>query len=427
MVLRKVALRLIPFLGLLYFVSFLDRVNVGFAALTMNADIGLSASAFGLGAGIFFIGYFLFEIPSNLILQRVGARRWIARIMLTWGVISMAMAFVTGPASFLAMRFLLGVAEAGFFPGIILYLTYWFPASERGRIIGAFMIAIPLSNVVGAPLSTMLLDMPLFGLSGWQTMFIVEGLPAVLLGLAVALWLPDGPADARWLTPEEKRTLQRLIDAERPAHGGARLRDAMTSGRVWLFAAIYFGLVTGLYGLGFWAPQIVRGLGTLSNREVGLLTAIPYLVAALVMVFWGRHSDARGERVWHVAIAALLGAAGFVVSAYVADPVVSLAALTAGAVGIYSAVPVFWTMPTAMLSGTAAAAGIALINSIGNLAGYVAPFAIGRLRDVTGSYSAGLLVLAAGMLLAALLTALAVPQAFRLSARAGRLDVTVHQ
>jgi ACS family tartrate transporter-like MFS transporter len=418
MVLRKVALRLIPFLGLLYFVSFLDRVNVGFAALTMNADLGLSASAFGLGAGIFFIGYFLFEIPSNLILQRVGARRWIARIMLTWGVISMGMAFVTGPASFLTMRFLLGVAEAGFFPGIILYLTYWFPASARGRIIGAFMIAIPLSNVVGAPLSTMLLDVMLFGLSGWQTMFLVEGLPAVLLGVVVAVWLPDGPADARWLTPEEKQTLQRLIDAEQPARGVARLRDAVTSGHVWLFAAIYFGLVTGLYGLGFWAPQIVRALGTLSNREVGLLTAIPYLVAAVVMVFWGRHSDARGERVWHVAVAALLGAGGFLVSAYVDDPVVSLAALTAGAVGIYSAVPVFWTMPTAMLSGTAAAAGIALINSIGNLAGYVAPFAVGRLRDATGSYSAGLLVLATGMLLAAVLTVLAVPQAFRLKAEA---------
>jgi ACS family tartrate transporter-like MFS transporter len=425
MVLRKVALRLIPFLGLLYFVSFLDRVNVGFAALTMNADIGLTASTFGLGAGIFFIGYFLFEIPSNIILQRVGARRWIARIMVSWGVISMAMAFVTGPASFLTMRFLLGVAEAGFFPGIILYLTYWFPASQRGRIIGAFMIAIPLSNVVGAPLSTLLLDVSLFGLAGWQTMFIVEGLPAVALGIVVALWLPDGPQDAPWLSADEKAALRAALADEQTADDNARLRDALASRRVWLFAGVYFGLVTGLYGLGFWGPQIVRALGATSNREVGLLTAIPYLVAAVSMVFWGRHSDARGERVWHVASAALLGAGGFLISAYTAAPVVSLAALTAGAVGIYSAIPVFWTMPTAMLSGTAAAAGIALINSIGNLAGYVAPFAIGRLLDATGSYSAGLLVLAAGMLLAALLTVAS--GCSRQLTGARRLDVSIHE
>ena len=382
-------------MGLLYVVSFLDRVNVGFAALTMNADIGLSASAFGLGAGIFFIGYFLFEVPSNLILQRVGARIWIARILVTWGLISIAMAAVRGPASFYAARFTLGLAEAGFFPGMILYLTYWFPDAVRGRIIGWFMLAIPISNVIGAPLSTLLLDHPLFGLAGWQTMFVVEGVPAVLLGFVVLAWLPDRPATATWLTPDERAALEQLATRTTPA--ASRLMDGLASGRVWLLALVYFGLVIGLYGLGFWAPQIIRSLGTSSNTEVGLLSAVPYLVAGICMVFWGRHSDASGERRWHVFVPACIGAAGFAVSAMVTNPVISLAALTAGAIGIYGAMPVFWTLPTAMLGGTAAAGGIALVNSLGNLGGYLGPFAIGWLKDATGGYAAGLLVLAVGM------------------------------
>lgn len=410
-VVAKAARRLIPLMGLLYLVSFLDRVNVSYAALTMNADIGLSASAFGLGAGIFFIGYFLFEIPSNLILHRVGARRWIARILVTWGLVSMAMAGVSGPTSFYVARFLLGVAEAGFFPGMILYLTYWFPGPERGRIIGAFMVAVPVASAVGGPISTTLLGASIFGLAGWQTMFLLEGLPAVLLGFVVMVALPDRPADAPWLEEDEKRTLEALVARDEPA--SSRMREGLLSPRVWLLAAIYFGFVLGLYGFGFWAPQIIKGLGHLSNLQVGFLSAIPYLVAAGAMVLWGRHSDATGERVRHVCASAALGALGFLGSAYFTNPYLSLAALTCGAIGIYAALPVFWTLPTLTLAGTAAASGIALINSVGNLGGYLGPYAVGWLKDWTGGYSAGLLVLSGAMFVSGLLVLLAAPRRAR--------------
>ena len=406
-VLAKAARHLIPLMGLLYFVSFLDRVNVSYAALTMNADLGLSASAFGMGAGIFFLGYFLFEIPSNLILHRVGARTWIARILLTWGLVSMGMAAVEGPRTFLLARFLLGVAEAGFFPGMILYLTYWFPGPERGRIIGAFMLAVPVSSMIGGPLSTMLMETSLFGLSGWQTLFIVEGFPAVLLGFVVIATLPDRPANARWLTPEERRRIEALVARDEAAP--ARTVDGLLSPRVWLFAVIYFGLVLGLYGFGFWAPQIIKSLEALTNRQVGWISAVPYLFSAIAMVLWGRHSDRTGERAGHVCAAACLGAAGFLASALLTDPALSLVALTLGAIGIYAALPVFWTLPTATLSGTAAASGIALINSIGNLGGYLGPFAVGWLKDWSGGYAAGLLVLSAALLLSGLL-AVAAPR-----------------
>jgi ACS family tartrate transporter-like MFS transporter len=404
----RVARRLLPFLALLYFVAFLDRVNVGYAALTMNADIGLSATAYGFGAGVFFLGYFLFEVPSNLILHRVGARLWIARIMISWGLISMATALVQGPIAFFVLRFLLGVAEAGFFPGIILYLTYWFPSPVRGRIIGGFMLAIPVSNVIGAPVSTALLETSVFGLAGWQTMFVVEGLPAVLLGLVVAGWLPDRPADAGWLTSGERRRLQALLDSEPRAPGHLEgIRASLVSGRVWLLSTVYFGLVLGLYGLGFWAPQIIAAFGTISARQVGLLTALPYACAAVSMAVWGRRSDRARERIWHVCLPACVGAAGFLVSAFVVTPGASLAALTVGAIGIYAALPVFWALATSRLSGVAAASGIALINSIGNLSGYLGPYAVGRLRDWTGGYGAGLMVLSAGMAGAGILVAIA--------------------
>lgn len=406
-VLAKAARRLIPLMGLLYVVSFLDRVNVSYAALTMNADIGLSASAFGLGAGIFFIGYFLFEVPSNLILHRVGARIWIARILVSWGLVAMGMAAVQGPTTFLIGRFLLGVAEAGFFPGMILYLTYWFPGSERGRIIGSFMLAVPIASAIGGPLSTTLLGVSVFGLEGWQTMFVLEGLPAVVLGFVVLRMLPDRPASAPWLGESEKRCLEALVSRDEPAP--ARLVDGLLSGRVWMFAAVYSGLVLGLYGFGFWAPQIIKSLGDLTNFQVGLISAIPYVLAAIAMVGWGRHSDRTGERMWHVCIPACLGAAGFLASAFVTDPYLSLIALSLGAVGIYAATPVFWTLPTATLSGTAAASGIALINSIGNLGGYLGPYAVGWLKDWTGGYAAGLLVLASAMLAAGLLVLLSPP------------------
>src|SRR5688572_17305455 len=406
-VLRKVARRLIPFMALLYLVAFLDRVNVGFAALTMNEDVGLSATAYGLGAGIFFLGYFIFEVPSNLILERVGARRWIARIMISWGIISASTAFITGPTSFYIVRFLLGVAEAGFFPGMILYLTYWFPSAVRARVMSMFLVAVPFSNVIGGPLSTALLGTSIFGLKGWQTMFIVEALPAIVLGVVTALWLTDRPAKAAWLTDAERTTLEGLLaaerDATRPAH---RLREGLVNPRVWLLAVIYFGLIMGFYGLPFWAPQIVRSFGGLTNLEVGLLTAVPYAVASMTMIAWGHHSDRRDERAWHISLSLLFGAAGFLACGMTGDARVSLAALTAAAVGVYGAFGVFWTLPSAALAGTAAAGGIALINSVGNLGGYVGPVVVGRLRDATGTYAAGLYVIAAAVGMGGLLVLL---------------------
>lgn len=403
-VIRKAARRLIPFLCLLYFVAFLDRVNVGFAALTMNQDLGLSASAYGLGAGIFFLGYFLFEVPSNLLLKRFGARRWIARIMLTWGVISILMAFVTGPVSFWILRFLLGVAEAGFFPGIILYLTYWFPNSHRGAVVGFFVLANPLSTVVGAPLSTVLLNTSLFGLAGWQTMFIVEGIPAVILSFFVLKLLADSPAHAKWLTREECATLEAAIAREQRPDQHASLRDAFTSGRVWLLAVIYFGLNFGVYGFGFWAPQMIKSVGHFTNSETGLVTMLPYAFGAMAMFFWGRHSDRTRERVWHLVLPAMLGATGFLLGSYADNVWVVIACYTLGAMGILGAMPVFWTFPTSILTGTAAAGGIALINSIGTLSGYVGPVLLGKLKDLTGEYHTGLIVLAVTMAAAGLLS-----------------------
>jgi MFS transporter, ACS family, tartrate transporter len=402
-VVRKVALRLIPFLCLLYFVAFLDRVNVGFAALTMNTDIGLSASAYGVGAGIFFLGYFLFEVPSNLLLKRFGARRWIARIMVTWGVVSMSMAFVEGPTSFWILRFLLGVAEAGFFPGVILYLTFWFPGRVRGAMVGYFLLANPLTSVIGAPLCTALLDTSFFGLTGWQTMFIVTGLPAVLLGIVVFYKLCDSPAQARWLTDAERRVLEAAIARDQGARQHTSLREVFGSSRVWLLALLYFGLNLGVYGFGFWAPQMIKTLGDFTNRQTGLIAILPYACGALAMFVWGRHSDRMQERVWHLALPAALAASGFLIGSSTGNVPLSIAAFTVGAIGIFASLPVFWTLPTAMLTGTAAAGGIALINSIGTLSGYLGPVVIGRLKEATQSYSAGLAVIAAGMACSAVL------------------------
>jgi ACS family tartrate transporter-like MFS transporter len=404
-VLRKAAWRLVPFLGLLYFTAYLDRVNVSFAALTMNADVGLSASAYGLGAGIFFIGYFLFEAPSNLILEKVGARRWIARIMVTWGLLSAAMALVQGPASFYAVRFLLGLAEAGFFPGIILYLTYWFPWAERSRIVAAFMTAIPLSSVIGAPVSTSLLGVSVFGLKGWQTMFLLEGLPAVVLGVVVWFVLADRPAEAKWLTPDERTVLKRALDRDhgpQPDHVHG-LAAALARPAVWGFALVYFGLVMGNYGLTAWLPQIVKGFGGLSNVQTGWLSALPYLLGAASMVFWARHSDRTGERTWHFAGPAAIAAAGFLAAALARAPAWQFAGLTLATVAINCAVPVFWSFPTRFLRATAAAGGIALINAIGNLAGFVGPSVMGVMKEATGAYGGGLMVLSASLAFAAVL------------------------
>lgn len=406
---RAISYRLIPFLILAYFFSYLDRVNLGFAALTMNADLKFSPLIFSWGAGIFFIGYFLFEVPSNLALEKFGARRWIARIMVTWGIISAAMIWVSGPWSFYILRFLLGVAEAGFFPGIILYLTYWYPAEYRARFLAAFAVAVPVSTVIGAPISGLLLGLDgMMGLRGWQWLFIIEGIPSVLLGIVTWFYLTDKPAKATWLTAEQKAWLSSRLDSEVAAKQAARhlsLGQALASPRVLTLSLVYFGFVGALYGMQFWLPQIVKAFG-FSNAQTGFVTAVPYLFGAVAMILWARHSDRTRERVWHVALPLLLTAVALGVSGYVQDPMVTLVALTFAAIGTFCTFGVFWTLPTAWLTGTAAAAGIALINSIGNLAGFGGPYLIGWVKDSTGSTATGLLVLAILPLIAGLLVLL---------------------
>jgi MFS transporter, ACS family, tartrate transporter len=396
-VIQKVSRRLLPFLILCYFVAYLDRVNVGFAALTMNKDLGFSATIFGWGAGIFFLGYFIFEVPSNLALERFGARIWISRIMVTWGLLSACMALIWSDTSFLVLRFLLGVAEAGFFPGIILFLTYWFPSAYRARIVGYFMVAIPVSTVIGAPLSGLILGLDgVLGLRGWQWLFITEGVPAVLLSVVVLLYLTDGPAQADWLHPQERSWLAGRLDAERrnrQAVHNFTVLQALTNARVLLLGLVYFGVVAANYGMSFWLPQIVKGFG-LTNLETGFVTAVPYFIGAIAMVVWALSSDRTHERKWHTAIPALLAAIGLASSTAAGTPTLEMAALSLAAVGIFAVLPCFWTLPTAVLSGSAAAGGIALINSIGNLAGFVGPYAIGFIKDQTQSFAPGLIFIA---------------------------------
>ena len=401
----KVSRRLLPFLLLLYIISWLDRANVSFAALQMNVDLGFSAAIYGFGAGIFFIGYAIFEIPSNLVMIRVGPRLWIARIMVTWGLISASMMFVQGERSFYIMRFLLGVAEAGFLPGIIYYLSLWFPATVRARAVSWFMIAIPLSIVIGGPLSGLLLEMNgILGLRGWQWMYLIEGLPAVVLGLVVLTYLTDTPAQARWLTSEQREWLSAHMEAE---HASARdkyrvnLRQALLHPTVWKLALIMFACQTASYGLTLWVPQIVKSWSGLSNLRVGLISALPYVAAALGMVLIGISSDRRKERFLHIAIPSAIGAVGFVASAYLSSPVAGITALPVAAVGDYSIRGPFWALPGRFLSGSAAAAGIALINSMSALGGFVGPYLVGYLKSLTGSFESGLLCLALLLLLGA--------------------------
>jgi ACS family tartrate transporter-like MFS transporter len=407
-------------MALLYVVSFLDRVNVSSAALTMNKDIGLSPEIYGYGAGIFFIGYFLFEVPSNVILEKVGARIWISRIMLTWGVVSMANAFVGGAVGFYVVRFLLGLAEAGFFPGMVLYLTYWFPGTQRARLIALFMAAIPLANVIGSPLSGAILQMEGFHhLHGWQWLFLIEGAPSVLLGIAVLWLLPNGPADAPWLNDEERTAIESALAAEpEPAH--TRLRAMFSDPRVWLLALPDFCIVLSLYGVNLWLPQIVREMGY-SVFDTSLIAAIPYFVAMFVMVAFGLSSDARHERIWHVATAALIGAGGLIAAATLPSHVGVLIALTVAVSGVYAALSVFWTLPPSFLGGTAAAGGIALINSFSNLGGFVGPAAMGWLKQHTGGFTIGLGILAVGMVVAAGLV-LAIGRTITFAGRAQALE-----
>jgi D-galactonate transporter len=403
----KVSSRLVPFLIICYFVAYLDRVNVGFAALTMNQDLGLSQTAFGFGAGIFFIAYFIFEVPSNLLLERFGARKWIARIMLSWGILSGAMAFTPNIASatglgneytFYLLRVLLGVAEAGFFPGIIYYLTLWFPSEYRARIVGYFMAAIPLSTVIGAPISGALLYLQGgLGLAGWQWLFVIEALPAIILAVVVFFYLTDRPADAAWLASDERNWLTELLDRERRQREAVRsytVAEVLVNPRVIGLSLVYFGAVATNYGLSFFLPQIVKAFG-LNTFLTTLVSAAPYVVGVIGMVWWGRRSDRVIERRFHTAVPLFVAAVGIAVSTALDDPILKMISLCVAGFGIFACLPVFWTLPTAFLSGAAAAAGIAVINSIGNLAGFAGPFAMGWIKDHTGSYAGGLLLLAA--------------------------------
>ena len=404
---RKVAWRLMPLLLACYVIAYLDRVNVGFAKLQMLEDLGFSELVYGFGAGIFFIGYFFFEVPSNIILHKVGARLWIGRIMVTWGLISSAMMFVDTPEMFYVMRFMLGVAEAGFFPGIILYLTYWYPAHRRGRMTALFMTGIALSGVIGSPLSGAIMKLAdgMYDLRGWQWMFLVEGLPSILFGIIVIVMLDDRVAHAKWLTEEERALLLRNIAADSQHKEEESIFRVMSSGRVWLCAAIYFCSVMGVYGVSFWLPTIIKAMGYKDPLDVGMISAIPYGVSVAVMLLVAKSADRTRERRWHVAIPALFGGLGLALSVvYAKDPVLAIAALTLGLSCILTTLPLFWSLPTSFLAGTGAAAGIALINSLGNLSGFVSPYAVGWLKESTGSTNAGVYMLACGMVVGALLT-----------------------
>lgn len=404
-IVAKVAWRLLPILLLCYFAAFLDRVNIGFAALTMNQDLGFSASVFGFGAGIFFLGYILCELPSNLLLVRFGARIWIARILMTWGVLSALTAFVVGPSSFYGVRLLLGAAEAGFFPGVIFYMTLWFPKAYRARMFALFNIAVPLSSVVGAPLSSLILAFMngLHGLAGWQWMFILEGLPAIVMGVVVLMALPETPRTASFLTESERSWLVQRLDAERAAQetrGRFSVGRALADPRVLLMCLIAIGLVMGTTGIAVWMPQILKsfGLGTIQS---GFVAAIPSAFMALAMILVGRHADRTGERVWHTAGPFLISAAGFLIAALTSSPAVGLVGLTIGAAGIGGASPNIWIFPTTLLTGAAAAAGIALINSVGSTGGFFGPTMIGWVRDATGGFSGALIALATAMAITA--------------------------
>ncbi len=402
---RKVMWRLMPFLMLCYFVAYLDRVNVGFAALSMNRDLGLTQTVYGLGAGIFFIAYFFFEVPSNILLERFGARRWIARIMFSWGVIAGAMAFIPQishglgidtTTTFITLRVLLGVAEAGFFPGMIFFLTIWFPALYRARMIGMFMAAIPLSTVIGGPISGALLYLDGFGLAGWQWMYLIEAVPALILAFAVLAYLTDRPDQASWLAADERTWLVERHVIENQIRERAQrftIMQALGNTRVILLAFIYFGINSATYGIGFFLPQIVNGFG-LDYGWTGIVTTFPYILGVVGMVYWGRHSDKTGERREHVGLAILIAALCIAGSTVVDNPVGKMILFTLAGFGIYGAQPCFWALPTTFLSGPAAAAGIAAVNSLGNLSGFFGPYVMGRIKDATGSYAIGLLAIA---------------------------------
>ncbi len=405
--LAKVQYRVLPLLIAAYFTAYLDRVNISFAALQMNADLSIEPEAFGFVAGVFFFGYCLFEVPSNIVMARVGARIWLARIMITWGMLSAATAFVTGVNALAALRFVLGAAEAGFFPGVIYYLTNWIPAEERARTVAILMMAVPISTVIGSPLSGWILDAwnGLLGFRGWQWLFILEALPAIALGLICFFVLTDTPAQAKWLSADERDALLARLAADRkvnvPSHSHS-IRGALTDRRVLVLALSCFGTGLGLYGLGFWMPQIVKSM-SLTNTETGLVVAVPYAIAALFMWYWGRRSDRTGERIWHVAIPGFVAAAAFAMCAFVSSPILLLVLFTVATACTLSIFPVFWTVPAAILSGPAAAAGIALINSLGNSGGFFGPYLVGFAKQHGASSQSAIALLAIFMLAGAVL------------------------
>jgi MFS family permease len=405
---RRVTWRLMPLLMLGYFCAYLDRSNVGMAALTMTKDLGFSNAVFGFGAGLFFWGYFLFEIPSNLILNKVGARRWIARIMITWGIIAGLDAFVWNDRSFYAIRFLLGLAEAGFYPGVVLYLTWWFPSFYRTRMLATFYAAAIVSLIIGPPIGGLLLQLEgAWGLHGWQWLFLVETAPAVVMSVVIWQLLTDRPTDATWLRPEQRAWLaQRLTEeqAQRETIRKFSLIEALSSGKLWAMTVAYVGYTVAQYALAFFMPLIVRGLGV-AGGWIGVVSAIPYLFAVVAMILWGWHSDTTGERVWHTAGAWLLAAGGMAACILIgtSHPAISMVVLILAVIGIQSASPIFWSLPTALLTGTAAAGGIALINSIGNLGGFLGPWVFGLVKDATGSDNIALLVLASAPVISAII------------------------
>ncbi|NML32294.1 MFS transporter [Paraburkholderia antibiotica] len=400
-----------PFLFVVFMLSYLDRVNIGYAKLQFSSELHLSDTVFGLGAGIFFVGYFLFEVPSNLLLKRFGARLTISRIMILWGIASTAMMFVRTETQFYVLRFLLGVAEAGMVPGVILYLTFWFPANRRARMVAIFLAAIPASGMLGAPLSGFLMHTmhEVHGLRGWQWMFLIEGLPSIALGIVAYFYLDDSPADARWLSAGEKRAIEQRLahEAAVDSHAGgfANLWHALLSARFWALTFIYFCSVVGVTSLAFWLPQIIRDLGVLNFVSIGQLTAIPYVAAAVGMLLVGWSSDRSGERRWHFALSCVAGAVGLVASGMTTlTPALAIAGLALAAAGIYSTLAIFWSMSASFLQGMAAVAGIAAINSISNLGGYVGPAMLGMVRDATGKTEAGLYLIAAGLAVSGLIT-----------------------
>ena len=396
-ILARAAWRLIPFMSLMYVVSFLDRVNISFAALTMNRDLGFSPQAYGFGAGIFFWGYFLFEVPSNLMLQKVGARLWMCRICVTWGLLSMLTAFVKDPVSFSVVRFLLGAAEAGLYPGMVLYMTYWFPASTRARFIALFLAGVPLSVVIGGPISGWLLGVGGQGLHGWQWMLILEGIPSLLCGVTTLWLLPDGPERAKWLSADEKRLIAVRL-ADKPPGALHGLKEMLLDKRIWILMIPDFSIVFALYGLNFWLPQMIKAMGY-TNIETGFVVALPYLLAMGAMVALGISSDRSGERAGHVAFGAFMGAAGMAGAVLLSGHVAVIAALCLATCGIYAALAVFWTLPSSLLRGAAAAAGLALLNSFSNLGGSFGPTMMGWLKQQTGNYAAGTMVLAVMLVL----------------------------